>query len=101
MENKENKVEKWVCDGKHNVARWILGIAILVFVFSMGFSLGKFKMAVRQQWGSSDYGYGMYPSMMYRGGYSQPYGYGMGPWMMYGYGYPSQSQPITLPPSAR
>lgn len=64
---------------KHIWLRWILGIAILVFVFSMGVKLGELKALFNgdRGYGNRDYGY-----KMMRGGYlneypQQNYGYGM------------------------
>ncbi len=62
--------KKMCCHGgKHILLRWILGILILIAVFSLGVKVGEFKSAV--------YGYGGgFGWNMHRGGY---------PMMFYGY----------------
>lgn len=59
------------CGRRYHLARWILGIVILVLVFVGGVKLGEFKEAMR----SGGYGY----RMMDRGYNTMP-GYGMMQW---------------------
>jgi hypothetical protein len=79
----------WHKQGHHVLLRWVLGIIILLAVFSVGFKLGEFKSDMQNGYGffgshMRSYGGGM----MYRGGYD-----GYGPGMMRGgyYGYPEGS----------
>lgn len=68
--NQDNKCIFCLEKGKHTVLiRWVLGIIILVAVFSFGIKLGKFASFVNQGY----YGFG--------------YGSGCGS-MMQGYGFP-------------
>ena len=59
------------CFGRHYLLRWVLGILILAFVFSMGVKLGEFK---ERTW-NGGYGYRQ-AEYTYRG---MP-GYGMMQW---------------------
>ncbi|MEK7634796.1 MAG: hypothetical protein AAB396_02895 [Patescibacteria group bacterium] len=66
--NQDNKCNKCIfCleKGKHTVfIRWVLGIIILVVVFSFGIKLGKFSSFINQGY----YGYGQgYGSPMMQG----------------------------------
>ena len=56
MENKDNNNEQGhncgrhgMCchgGGKHALPRWILGVAILFIVFSLGMKIGEFKASI-------------------------------------------------------
>ena len=109
MENKtHDEMNLWHCGKagwKSCVIRWVLGIVILIIVFSLGFSLGKFSGYLKAGYGY--YGMGSYGSPMmggyYRNNMMYPTNgyYGMGPWMMGGYYQGQNSQPQTLPPTLR
>lgn len=99
----------WKSGWKNKTLRWILGIVILIIVFSLGFSAGKFSAYLRGGYGYN-YGYPMMGGGYYRGNmmpwnYGGSYGqngyYGMGPCMMSGYYQGQNSQPQTLPPTLR
>ncbi len=70
--NQDNKCIFCAEKGKHIVLiRWVLGIIILVIVFSFGIKLGKFASFVNQGYYGSGYGYG---SPMMQGYYGSPRG---------------------------
>ena|SRR3989344_510700 len=99
-ESKRNN-DCFLCgDGKGHgnfVLRWVLGIVILVAIFSLGMLVGELKSTLGYGGGYGGYGmmgrgYGI--NMMQRGyGYDVPY-YNM----MGGYGYPIQSQQSATEP---
>lgn len=55
------------CRGRHHLLRWVLGIAILAFVFGAGIKLGELKERMAGVY-ESNYGGGY--NMMQRGGYT-------------------------------
>lgn len=73
--------EKWgmMCSGdRHMFLRWVVGVLILIFIFSLGYKMGVITERVSNSFGSYGvYGGGMmgngYRPMMYRGYYD---GYG-------------------------
>lgn len=110
MENKTNdEMNLWSYykgGWKNNALRWILGIVILIIVFSFGFKLGKFSALFSGgYYGTGSYGYPMMGGGYYRNNSNMMYPtngyYGMGPWMMSGYYQGQNSQPQTLPPTLR
>lgn len=86
MENNEQKECKCWCWGhhegcrKHVLLRWVLGLAILLFVFWLGVKVGEFKTLINETYGMPRYEY-----RMMRGGYPSQFqfpnqnygGYGM------------------------
>lgn len=81
----ENELcKKWCCsEKKHILLRWILGIVILVVVFSLGIKIGEFKSALFG-YGSFNGCGGLYNTgypMMFRGYNDDGYG-NFAPWKM-------------------
>ena len=86
---------------RHAVARWVLGILLITFIFCAGFWFGNMAAVFRYSGYGDGYGYGMhsryYPNMMQWN--DQGYGYGArtdntlrGPAMMQGYASSSQAR---------
>jgi hypothetical protein len=105
MENKEHNNEHGhncarmgACchaGGKHFLIRWILGVAILFIVFSIGMKIGEFKASIEGSYYGFD-GFGRHRTMMW-GGYGDPNDYYYpGPGMMRGY-YQNKVELTTTP----
>lgn len=90
METKKEQENCLLCNWKDShgnykknvIIRWVLGIIILVAIFSFGLKLGEFKQTLRQGLMQGYYGYGGCPMMQGYYGNGGSYGSGMGPWMM-------------------
>ena len=68
------------CGGKHVILRWVLGVAILAIVFSVGVKIVEFKNSIE---GGGYYG-GFGRHQMMWGGYGDPNNYYSVPPMMRG-----------------
>lgn len=89
MENNNQQTQccmsGWCKSGKHGVIRWILGIIILIAVFSFGVKLGEFKAYMKGGYyntrGERNYsGKNFYGPGMMRGNYGNYPGSTTTPW---------------------
>jgi hypothetical protein len=57
-----------MCGQGHRVIWWVVGIAILVFVFALGVKAGEFRDELRNAFGNSYRGYPMMQNRVYNDG---------------------------------
>ena len=86
---------------KHYVLRLVLGVIILVAVYSLGVQVGEFRASFGGNYGYGRHSYmmggfgGQYPTMMGGGYYGGQYAPMMGGW----YAAPTQQQSATSAPA--